>query len=382
MSTQDLTCQFCNKTLSTKSNLQIHQKTAKSCLKIQNKELEDDFKCEGCQRKFTQKINYNNHINICDGLKLLLSCEQKLQEKEKDYKTQYENQQVEYELKYEEQQLKHEAELNDQQAKYRAELNDQQAKYEAQLNDQQAKYEAQLKSQELKHATELSKQQRKYENQLKDQKTEYKTEIDKHVNLLERLAGKSTNTTTNNMVNHYNLAPMDITVEQVQDVLNEHFTEHVFHAGPAALAKILCDNLLKVKAPDGTIKNKLVCTDQARGMFKSLNKDNKTIDKDPKMFKLKNLLYTPVVESAKNIYDTIEKECDEKIADLQPPEYAKSCENNPIEQRLREDHVFMLWNKEKVEMQKKIDAKEKQYKFVNIKTDSTLENAMIPLLTI
>ena len=32
-------CQYCKKTLSTKSNLLIHQKTVKYCLKIQEKNI-------------------------------------------------------------------------------------------------------------------------------------------------------------------------------------------------------------------------------------------------------------------------------------------------------------------------------------------------------
>ena len=133
MSSKDLLCQFCNKTISTKSNLLIHQKTAKSCLKIQQKDLDDDFKCTGCQKKFTQKCGYDKHARICSSLKLLSQMDQSQRSIE--------------------------------------------IKYEAKLEEQQTKYEVKLRD-----------QQRKYENQLKDQKQEYKTEIDKLINRLERLA--------------------------------------------------------------------------------------------------------------------------------------------------------------------------------------------------
>ena len=53
-------CQYCKRTFSTKGSLTNHQRTAKYCLKLQNKEKsvnQDDIrKCNGCGKIFTTKF--------------------------------------------------------------------------------------------------------------------------------------------------------------------------------------------------------------------------------------------------------------------------------------------------------------------------------------
>ena len=60
-------CEFCQKDFSTKGTLLSHQKTAKYCLEIQGKNVENNsnFKCEYCDKTFTLKHNLNDHIIIC-----------------------------------------------------------------------------------------------------------------------------------------------------------------------------------------------------------------------------------------------------------------------------------------------------------------------------
>ena len=64
------TCEFCNKEFSNKSNLSIHQKTTKFCLKIQqektnNVNINEDYKCEFCKKTFTSKASLIKHILTC-----------------------------------------------------------------------------------------------------------------------------------------------------------------------------------------------------------------------------------------------------------------------------------------------------------------------------
>ena len=59
-------CTFCNKKLSTKSALNVHQKKAKYCLKIQGIEKKGEFECKLCGKDFSVKFHLQNHENICE----------------------------------------------------------------------------------------------------------------------------------------------------------------------------------------------------------------------------------------------------------------------------------------------------------------------------
>ena len=65
-------CSYCKNTFSSKSVLNNHMKTAKYCLKLQNKEKgvnKDDIrKCNGCGKIFTTKFNFQRHIQNCDKI--------------------------------------------------------------------------------------------------------------------------------------------------------------------------------------------------------------------------------------------------------------------------------------------------------------------------
>ena len=59
-------CNFCNKIFSSKSSLNVHQKTTKYCLKLQGKIVnENNFTCEYCNKIFTVKQNLTSHYGIC-----------------------------------------------------------------------------------------------------------------------------------------------------------------------------------------------------------------------------------------------------------------------------------------------------------------------------
>ena len=58
-------CQFCEKIISTKGNLNYHQKTSKTCLKIQQKKSERDIEidltnCDYCNKSFSTQ-NFRKH---------------------------------------------------------------------------------------------------------------------------------------------------------------------------------------------------------------------------------------------------------------------------------------------------------------------------------
>ena len=63
----NLQCEHCNKILSTASALELHKRTAKYCLLIQNKlnEVTSKYKCDKCDYSTTKKDNLNKHLKTC-----------------------------------------------------------------------------------------------------------------------------------------------------------------------------------------------------------------------------------------------------------------------------------------------------------------------------
>ena len=62
-------CEFCKNKFNSKYVLSNHQKRAKYCLNIQNKNV-NNFICEYCGIDFTSKQNLNKHAIICKEKKV------------------------------------------------------------------------------------------------------------------------------------------------------------------------------------------------------------------------------------------------------------------------------------------------------------------------
>ena len=62
-------CQYCNKKLSSKSSLLLHQRKTSYCLKIQGKSLKGEFNCEYCGQDFTYKSALQSHYQSCSANK-------------------------------------------------------------------------------------------------------------------------------------------------------------------------------------------------------------------------------------------------------------------------------------------------------------------------
>ena len=88
-----VTCEFCNKNISNKYNLKIHQKT-KTCMKHQGKKT--NVKQCDCGKKFTSIRGYNNHQEVC---LFNIKYNEKLKIEKKKHKKELEKQKEEYECK-------------------------------------------------------------------------------------------------------------------------------------------------------------------------------------------------------------------------------------------------------------------------------------------
>lgn len=87
MSTNQFTCEFCHNTYSSLSSLNFHKKSSKTCLQIQNKELE--FPCEHCNKEFASLYTLQAHLLVCKQKKhsetTSLAHERDLLIKERDF---------------------------------------------------------------------------------------------------------------------------------------------------------------------------------------------------------------------------------------------------------------------------------------------------------
>ena len=61
----EYTCEFCNSKFSTKSNLNLHIKINKTCLKLRGGNTSDTIKCNSCDKIFTTIHTLNRHTSIC-----------------------------------------------------------------------------------------------------------------------------------------------------------------------------------------------------------------------------------------------------------------------------------------------------------------------------
>lgn len=60
-------CQFCHNKFSNKQNLNAHQRKVKYCLKIQGKTPAQEYKCDGCEKKFLVKNKLKRHQMSCSA---------------------------------------------------------------------------------------------------------------------------------------------------------------------------------------------------------------------------------------------------------------------------------------------------------------------------
>lgn len=83
-------CQFCDAVFNRNKTLLRHQRTAKKCLAVQQKEVVEVFKCEGCTRTFTVKHNLYRHYNYCDEYKRIQEINQMVERAEEKISEEYE----------------------------------------------------------------------------------------------------------------------------------------------------------------------------------------------------------------------------------------------------------------------------------------------------
>ena len=222
-----MNCDYCKKVLSTKSNLNYHQKNNKSCLLIQQKESDNEIKialnnCEFCDESFSEN-NFMRHLQKCKIKPII----EKLK-KEKDIEIQ------------------------------------------------------KLKKEKDAEIEKLKKENNELRFEIVSLKAENNIFSKGHQEIM-KLAKQPKTTKNNNIIignNFFN------DTEKVKDIINTKLDRFDIAAGQKGIAQFAVKNILKNE--EGLLN--YVCTDSSRGVFNLLH-DNGDLEKDIKATKLTNLLF-------------------------------------------------------------------------------------------
>jgi hypothetical protein len=225
-----------------------------------------DITCEFCNRKFAENRNLKKHYDRC---------------KEKSKFTQ---QQIHDQLKLQLQQLN-------------LRLQQQQEQHEKQLQEQQLTYEKQIEKLEIQNK-ELQSQLFEIAKQPKTVTTNNTTTTQTH---------NSRNTAIINQ-----LAPYDLTKDQITQIFHQHFNKDTFHGGPDEIAKLTAQVILT--DPESQ-KPKVICTDISRKNFRYVEHgEQQELQVDPGFQRTHALIKEPLSKANIRIY-VDELKCAEQYRD-------------------------------------------------------------------
>jgi hypothetical protein len=229
-------------------------------------------RCVFCDKQISSRCNLLKHLQICKK-KDIIEIQRQLQTQQQQYENQFQTQQQQYENQFQ----------------------TQQQQYEQQLQTQQQQYEQQLQTQQLQ-IEKLENQIEKLENQIFEIAKQPKQNTIHHTQ----------NTTNNNqrIMNIINqLIPMNLSEDDLRQLVTKYYTTDTFLGGPESIAQMTVNHIL-IDQESG--KFRVVCTDTARGIFYFQDADNNLI-RDIGMQKIQEKLIAPLNEATRLEYERLEK---------------------------------------------------------------------------
>jgi len=242
-----MNCEFCEKVLSSRSNLKYHQQNNKKCLSIQQKVSEKEIKislveCEFCNHPFSAS-NLIKHLSKCK-IKPIIETIKKKMKKEKDNEIEVLRKEKHNEIEV-----------------LRNEKDDEIKKLKKIIKKLKKKnIESSIDVHTLKAVNGIYSQDHK--------------EIIKIANVPK---------TNNNTIIGHNFFNDS---EKIKEIINTKLDRFDIAGGQKGIAQFAVNNILK---NDDGIPN-YVCTDPSRHIFKFQNEDGQ-FEKDVKATKLTNLLF-------------------------------------------------------------------------------------------
>jgi hypothetical protein len=241
-------CRFCKKIFSTKSSLNNHQKTAKYCLSLQDKDMQiTKFDCEFCDKHFTSNKQLLSH---------LLNCKNKEKEQELENLRNEKEQELEN--------------LRNEKDKIIIKLNTQIENFEKQENN-------------------------------------YKEQIKELQNKLERTLAKAIEkpTTTNNTVNNKIELHTFPSQREIDRKIESQFNDKYLLDGMKGVVQFVYDHIVKLE--DGSIA--YACFDTSRQIFKYKDGNGNEI-KDPKANKLRKMIKPGLLRQSQTLLNYFVDECE------------------------------------------------------------------------
>ena len=289
-------CEFCKSILKNKGALVTHQKTAKYCLKLRDKET--DYICIYCNKNFSRQNNLDSH---------LFTCKSKLLKDEIDKETEL-----------------HQI------------IKSQKEEYETNLKSQKEEYEAKLKSQKEEYEAKLKSQRKSYETIIRSQ-TKASTEITKKIiETPSIINNNNTYTSKFNCDNKYNIeTPLNLEdAKHIEKVFNEKLTISDCYEGQVGVAKFVAREFLT----DDNNKPKYQCTDASRGHFVFKTEDGK-YKKDLGGKYLIKKIYEPMVKTSKRICNKPLKNAEEISDNMRYEDDEISLTETELENREYPDDI-------------------------------------------
>lgn len=266
----DLKCQYCDKIFSTQSNLAHHQKTTKSCYNNSKIDLTGQprdiiiFECDGCNKTYTSKLNFDKHISTC----LIL--------KDKQYKL-LEKKISEERIEYQSNILKEKEQFLEQVKLLKSENISEKQTHQNEIRS----LNKQLENSRIELAT-ISGKLKEVEKQLLKQEN-----INKH--LQDRLIDKAT-TKTNTTTNNIDLK-LFISEEIVNEKIQNKFNKTHLINGYSGLANFIKSEI----ATNEEGKLIYTCSDPSRQIFNYTDEKGNEV-KDIKGTKMLSLVKPKLME--------------------------------------------------------------------------------------
>lgn len=265
-------CAYCNKEFKTKVNLLQHQKTVKSCIKLQGKEeVNTHIECENCKKTLTVR-SYKTHKVNCD-IKYNINKELDTENKE---------------LKNE---LKSLTKKIDDTTNNMKDLID---KYEMKLNDLKYEYEDKIKDLKYEYEDKIKELKYEYEDKITDLNTELKERNDSIFKLnMDLVEHKSYNTILREQNDKIQSISTGVTMKLAERATTINTNNKIVINNMPLTNEVLrkCANTFTIDNAyniDGitqhlasSLENHVTCTDPSRNIFKYINeKEEEIVDKD------------------------------------------------------------------------------------------------------